>query len=70
MTTLDTNINKVQKDVIEARKGVDQAIIHAKRLQTLSYNELSKAQKALANTIAQKEKAAAEKLRREQALLL
>jgi hypothetical protein len=51
--------------LIESRKGVDQAIIYAKRLGTLTYQELNSAKRALENTIAQKEKAAAEKLRRE-----
>jgi len=57
--------NQIQKDLIESRKGVDQAIIYAKRLQTLTYNELAAAKRALDDTIAQKAAAAAEKLRRE-----
>jgi hypothetical protein len=57
---------KIQRDLVEARRGVDEAIILAKRLQVLSWNELRSAQRALEETDAEVGKAAADKERREQ----
>lgn len=57
---------KIQRDLVEARRGVDEAIILAKRLQVLSWNELRSAQRALEETDAEVDKAAADKERREQ----
>jgi hypothetical protein len=54
------------RDLVKARQGVDEAIILAKRLQVLSGNELRSAQRALEETAAEAEKAAADKKRREQ----
>jgi hypothetical protein len=58
---------KIQRDLIEARKGVDYAWVLAKRLWVLSWNELRLAQRALRDSVRAKAKAEAEKKRREEA---
>lgn len=67
VTDFNDHHEQLQRDLVEARKGMDQAIILAKRLQTLTWNELSKAQNALANTVAEQQRLLEEKQRREEA---
>jgi hypothetical protein len=58
---------KISRDLIEARKGVDQAYVLARRLMILSWNHLRMAQRSLRNGCNQKKKLEEEKKRREEA---
>lgn len=62
-----TTSMKIQRDLIEARKGVDYAWVLAKRIWVLSWNELRLAQRALRDSVRAKAKAEAERKRREEA---
>jgi hypothetical protein len=67
VANFEAHHEQLQRDLVEARKGMDQAIIFAKRIDTLSWNELGKASAALEATVVEQQRVLEEKLRREEA---